>query len=225
MKILHIDSSPMEERSVSRELTARTVASLLDQMPNAGVIRRDVALDPISHLTADVVDAVRFMKDEDATPGQWQEKALVETLIAELRSAHVLVIGCPMHNFTVTTQLKAWLDRVCQPERTFRYTPTGPIGLLSAGTRAIVVASRGGNYTSGKQNHLDFQLPYLKEILGFMGVKDIAFVVAEGINISPEERVRGIERAKRQIGEIVNALLHGVQQGMPEFSENDPRGG
>ena len=225
MNILHIDSSPMGERSVSRELTARTVASLLHQIPNAGVIRRDVALDPISHLTQDVVDAVRFMKDEESTARQRQEKALVGTLITELRSADVLVIGSPMHNFTVTTQLKAWLDRVCQPGRTFRYTPTGPVGLLSAGTRAIVVASRGGNYSNGRQNHLDFQLPYLREILGFMGVKEIAFVVAEGVNISPEERARGIERAQRQIGDIVDALLLGVQPGMPEFSENDPRGG
>ena len=206
MNILHIDSSPLVGRSVSRELTERVVAGILESVPDATVTRRDVALDPPAHAGAEIIDIVRYNKEEDQTPFQLQERALAEALIAELQAADVIVIGSPMYNYTVTTQLKAWLDRVCQSRRTFRYTPDGPVGLLDPGKRVILVISRGGNYTDGKQNHRDFQLPYLKEILGLVGLTDVTFVIAEGVNISPEERVRALERAQGEISQIVGAM-------------------
>ena len=206
MNVLHIDSSPLVGRSVSRELTERVVAGIVESVPNTTVTRRDVALDPPAHASAEIIDIVRYQKDEDLTSLQLQERALADTLISELQAADVVVIGSPMYNYTTTTQLKAWLDRVCQSRRTFLYTPAGPVGLLDAGKRVIVVISRGGNYTNGKQNHRDFQLPYLKEILGLLGLTDITFLIAEGLNISPEERVLAIERAQGEILRIVGAV-------------------
>jgi FMN-dependent NADH-azoreductase len=214
MNILHIDSSPLEGRSVSRELSARVVAGLRKRIPDATVTRRDVATDPPPHADAEIIDIVRYKKDEDLSPRQLRERALADTLIAELQTADVLVIGSPMYNYTVSTQLKAWLDRVCQSGRTFRYTPGGSVGLLAPGKRAIIAISRGGNYTNGKQNHRDFQTPYLKEILGFVGITDVAFVIAEGVNISPEERARVIERATREIDTILDNLA--ATQGHPQ---------
>src|SRR3954470_10370839 len=152
MNILHIDSSPLVGRSVSRELTARVVACMLEHYPNASIARRDVALHPPAHAGAEAIDIVRYKKDQDLTELQLGEKALADTLIAELQSADVIVIGSPMYNYTVATQLKAWIDRICQSGRTFRYTPDGSAGLLDPGKRAIIVISRGGNYSNGKQN-------------------------------------------------------------------------
>jgi FMN-dependent NADH-azoreductase len=205
MNILHIDSSPQLGRSVSRELTERIVASLLARVPSATVTRRDVALEPPAHISAEIIDIVRYKKDEDLSPLQVKEKALADALIAELQAADVVVIGSPMYNYTITTHLKAWLDRVCQAGRTFRYTPEGPVGLLGAGKRVIVAISRGGNYTNGKQNHRDFQMPYLKEILSFVGLTDVTFVVAEGVNISPEERIRVMKDAIAGVEEVLNS--------------------
>ncbi len=216
MNILHIDSSPLVGRSVSRQLTERVVVRILESVPNATVTRRDVALDPPAHASAEILDIVRFNKDEDLTPLQLQERALADTLIAELQAADVVVIGSPMYNYTVTSQLKAWLDRVCQSRRTFRYTPDGAVGLLDPAKRVIVVISRGGNYTNGKQNHRDFQLPYLREILGLIGLVDITFVVAEGVNISPEERARAMDRAQAEIAPIASAIGHASQAFEPK---------
>ena len=208
MNILHIDSSPLVGRSVSRELTARAVARLLEHYPNASITRRDVALHPPAHAGAEAIDIVRYKKDQDLTELQLRERALADTLIAELQAADVIVIGSPMYNYTVTTQLKAWLDRVCQSGRTFRYTPDGSVGLLNPRKRAIIVISRGGNYSNGKQNHRDFQMPYLKEILGFIGITDVTFVVAEGVNLSPEARAQVVKQAGSEIDGIVRDLAH-----------------
>ena len=206
MNILHIDSSPLVGRSVSRELSAQIVARILEHFPNATITRRDLALHSPPHAGAEAVDVVRYKKDQDLTELQVRETALADTLIAELHAADVIVIGSPMYNYTVTTQLKAWIDRVCQAGRTFRYTPDGSVGLLNSSKRAIIAISRGGNYTNGKQNHRDFQVPYLKEILGFVGITYITFVVAEGVNLSPEARAQVIKRATAEINVIVRAL-------------------
>lgn len=206
MNILHIDSSPLEGRSVSRDLTAKIVAGLSRRFPGSTVVRRDVGLDAMPHADAEIVDIVRYKKEEDLSPRQRQERALADVLIAELVTADFIVIGSPMYNYTITTQLKVWLDRVCQAGKTFRYTPEGPLGLLPPGKRAIIAIARGGNFTNGRQNHRDYQTPYLREILKFIGITDVTFVLAEGINISPEEKVRVIKQA----GDDVEKMLDGM---------------
>ena len=210
MNILHIDSSPLGERSISRLLSGRVVAGLLKRFPDAVVVRRDVAAEPPAHASAEIIDIVRFKKDEDLSVNQLREKALADTLIAELLAADVVVIGSPMYNFTVSSQLKAWIDRICQAGRTFKYTPDGPIGFLG-GKRVIAAASRGGLYSSGRFAHRDFQIPYLREIFAFMGVTDISFVTAERVNVSPAEKARAIAEAEQTIEGILDRLKESIE--------------
>ena len=198
MKVLHIDSSPLAGSSVSRDLSARIVAGIKERLPDVTIVSRDVGLDPPAHAAADILDLVRFKRLDDLTASQVREKQLSDTLVTELLSADVIVIGAPMYNFTITTQLKAWFDRVCQAGLTFRYTSEGPVG-LAVGKKAIVAASRGGIYSTGKHSHRDFQVSYLREILAFLGIVDVAFVLAEGVNISPEHRTGALDQAHREI--------------------------
>jgi FMN-dependent NADH-azoreductase len=202
--ILHVDSSPVLEGSITRQLSARIVARVLERRPGAVVTVRDVGLDPPRHAAADVLDLIRFKRFDGLAAARAEEKALSDRLVGELLAADVIVIGTPMYNFTVTTQLKAWLDRVCQAGLTFRYTPEGPVG-LATGKSAILAASRGGRYLGPEQAHQDFQLSYLKQILGFLGIGDVSMVVAEGVNLSPEHRTRALEMAGSQIDRMFAA--------------------
>ncbi len=136
---------------------------------------------------------------------QLREKALADTLIGEMEAADIIVIGSPMYNFTVSTQLKAWIDRVRQSGRTFKYTLGGLSGFLG-GRRAIVAASRGGLYSAGRFAHRDFQIPYLRKFLLFMGITDVSFVMAERINVSPAEKARAITEAEGAIEGILDRL-------------------
>jgi FMN-dependent NADH-azoreductase len=205
MNVLHIDSSPLAGRSVSRDLSARIVASIKERFPDAKIVSRDVGLDPPAHAAADILDLVRFKRFDDLTASQLREKVISDTLVIELLAADIIVIGAPMYNLTITTQLKAWFDRVCQAGLTFRYTSEGPVG-LTAGKKAIVAASRGGVYSTSSQSHRDFQIPYLREVLAFMGVIDVAVVLAEGVNISPEDRTRALDQAHRDIDAALSLL-------------------
>jgi FMN-dependent NADH-azoreductase len=192
VKVLHIDSSPLPAISVSRGLSARVVEGIRAHRPDATVIRRDVGLDPPLHASADILDVVRFKRLGSLNASQRREKVLSDALVTEVLAADILVIGAPMYNFTVSTQLKAWIDRVCQAGLTIRYTPDGPVG-LATGKRAIVAASRGGIYTRER----DFQLPYLRQILSFIGIAEVDVVLAEGVNISPERRAQALDQAYR----------------------------
>ncbi len=139
---------------------------------------------------------IKFGKDSELTPVQAEERALIDAIVGEFLSADVVVIGAPMYNFAVPTQLKAWIDRLAQAGRTFRYTETGPVG-LAGGRKVIVASSRGGIYTAGLEA-LDHQEAYLRTILGFIGVTDIEFVRAEGLSMGPEHRERAVAEAHQQ---------------------------
>lgn len=196
--ILHIDSSPLLGSSITRQLSARIVDRILERRPDAAVTVRDVGRDPPGHAAADALESLRFKRFDGLTAAQAEEKALSDRLVTELLAADIVVIGAPMYNFTVTTQLKAWIDRVCQAGVTFRYTPEGAVG-LARGKTAVLAVSRGGFYSTPEHAHRDFQVTYLKEVLGFIGISDVSIVVAEGVNISPERRAEALDRA---IGEI-----------------------
>jgi FMN-dependent NADH-azoreductase len=198
MNVLHIDSSPLGERSASRCLSARIKSRILAEFPDATVVVRDVGLDPPPHAATETLDIVRFRNFDGLSARQFQEKVLSERLVAELLAADIIVVGAPMYNFTITTQLKAWVDRICQRGVTFRYTAAGPLGLLS-GKKAIIAATRGGFYANARQAHLDFQVSYLTEILRFIGISHVTVVLAEGLDISPEERLRALDKANREI--------------------------
>ncbi|WP_343712985.1 FMN-dependent NADH-azoreductase [Inquilinus sp.] len=196
MKILQIDSSPLGDASVSRQLTRATVEAWRARYPQAELVHRDLVADAPEHLTAERLAVIKFGKDAELTPAQAEERALIDGIVGEFLSADVVVIGAPMYNFTVPTQLKAWIDRLLQAGRTFRYTETGPVG-LAGGRKVIVVSSRGGIYTAGLEA-MDHQEAYLRTALGFIGVTEIEFVRAEGLGYGPEHRDRAVAEAHQQ---------------------------
>ena len=188
--ILAIDSAVTGEASVSKRLVREAVAALTASHP-ARVIHRDLGRDPVPHLTEDTLAGVRGTPATEAEKGA---RALSDALIAELRAADTVVIGAPMYNFSVPTGLRAWFDHVLRAGETFRYTEAGPKGLLE-GKRVIVVESRGGLYSEGPARAADFQEPYLRHLLGFIGLTDVTFVRAERIGFGPEARAEAIAAA------------------------------
>lgn len=180
MKLLHVDSSITGDQSVSRELTAAIVARWQAQLPELEVVRRDLARDPLPHLSPGSLAG----KDE-------VEAARAEEALVEFLEADVVVVGAPMYNFSIPSTLKAWIDRLAVAGRTFRYTADGPEG-LAGGKRVIVVASAGGPH-AGQPS--DFVEPYLRFVLGFFGVEEVEFVRADGVAISPEHRAAAVGQA------------------------------
>ncbi|MGQ0587232.1 MAG: FMN-dependent NADH-azoreductase [Gammaproteobacteria bacterium] len=189
--ILKINSSIYGDAGQSTALGNQFVSALLEREPDARVIERDVGTDPLPHL-----DAARFgaflAKPEERTAEQAAVAETSDTLIAELRAADVLVLGVPMYNFSIPTQLKAWFDHIARAGVTFRYTDTGPVGLMT-GKKAVVFATRGGAY-AGSVN--DTQTPYLRQFLGFLGIADVEFVYAEGLAMGPQARDNGLAQAR-----------------------------
>jgi FMN-dependent NADH-azoreductase len=133
-----------------------------------------------------------------ATEAELAARILSDELIAELRRADTIVIGAPMYNFSIPTGLRAWFDYVLRPGETFKYTEAGPQGLL-AGKRVIVIESRGGLYTEGPAQAIDFQEPYLRTLLGFIGLSDVTFIHAEKIGFGPEAREAALAGAKQAL--------------------------
>ena len=186
MNVLHLDSGIFVEGSVSRQLSADIIKKLQAES-DISVKHRDLVTDAIPHLGADELLA--------------DDKPLINELIEELKNADVLVIGAPMYNFTIPTQLKAWIDRVLQAGVTFRYTENGPEGLLE-GKKAYIASGRGGVYSSGDASALDHQEAYLKTALSFIGITDVEVVRAEGLNMGDEAREQGLSNAQSQIADI-----------------------
>jgi FMN-dependent NADH-azoreductase len=190
MKLLHIDSSALGGYSVSRQLTADIVAELKRATPGLSVRYHDLASRPLPHWTP-VADA--------ADPAA----ALGTEMLEEFLAADVVVIGAPMYNFAISSSLKAWFDRILVAGKTFRYTANGPEG-LAVGKRVIVASSRGGFY--GKDTPaaaMDFQEPYLRAVLGFIGIGDVEFVRAEGIALGDEQKAAALKSARSSIGTLV----------------------
>ena len=201
--ILVIDSAVSGETSVSRPLVREAVSALTAGAPDAKVIHRDLGRAPVPHLTEATLAGVR---GTPATEPESATRALSDTLIAELRAADTIVIGAPMYNFSVPTTLRSWFDHVLRAGETFRYTEKGPEGLLS-GKRVIVVESRGGLYSEGPAQAIDFQEPYLRHLLGFMGLTDVTFVRAEKIGYGPAARDAAIAGATSALREVAAAGL------------------
>lgn len=206
--ILVLNSSVSGEASVSRILVKDAVRCLLEVNPDAVVTFRDLDQAPIPHLTSDTVAGVRA---EPGTQAELAAQALSDELIAEIRAADVLVIGAPMYNFSIPSSLRAWFDHVLRPRVTFAYGEGGAKGLLT-GIRVIVVESRGGLYSEGPGNAMDFQEPYLKTLLGFVGMTDVTFIHAEKVAFGPETRELALTTARSRIEEVVlgSGLLRGI---------------
>jgi FMN-dependent NADH-azoreductase len=201
--ILVLNSSVLGHASVSRVLVEEAVARLADIDPGATIVHRDLGAAPIPHLTTATVAGVR---GEPITDAQLTARTLSNELIAELRNADTIVIGAPMYNFSIPTGLRAWFDYVLRAGETFSYSEAGPQGLLK-GKRVIVIESRGGLYSEGPAQVIDFQEPYLRHLLGFMGLTDVDFIHAEKTGFGPDAREAALSGAKAKISAIVTEAL------------------
>ena len=202
--LLVLTSSALGAASVSNQLVEEAVARVTARDPKVKVVRRDLGQTPVPHLDGDSATALRG--GEPANPAQRQAVALSNALIAELQAADVIVVGAPMYNFGIASTLKAWFDYVLRAGITFRYTETGPEGLMK-GKRAIVVESRGGLYSSGPAQPMDSQEPHLRTLLGFIGITDVAFVRAEKLAFGPEAREQAIDGARKAFERAVGSEL------------------
>jgi FMN-dependent NADH-azoreductase len=200
MKILQINSSARSEGSQSSRLANTIVERLKAAQPDAELMLRDLASNPQPALDEAALGAL-FTPAEQRTAAQNARVALDDALIAEVQSADVLVLGVPMYNFGITTQLKNWIDAIARAKVTFQYTANGPEGLLKD-KKVYIALTRGGVY---RDTHADSQVPYLKMVLGFLGLTDIEFVYAEGMAMGPEAEQQAIASALQQIEEVLPA--------------------
>ncbi|HEX8262917.1 MAG TPA: FMN-dependent NADH-azoreductase [Allosphingosinicella sp.] len=193
--VLIIDSAATGDASVSRRLTGELEAILRGR--GAGrIVRRDVGTETIPHLTAATTAAIRGAPAE--TDAAREAIALSDTLIAELKAADLVVIGAPMYNFGMPSTLKAWFDHVLRAGITFRYSQTGPEGLVK-GKKAIVIESRAGLYSEGPAAAMDSQEPHLRTLLGFMGLDDVAFVRVEKLAFGPDQEAASFAEAIEEL--------------------------
>jgi FMN-dependent NADH-azoreductase len=192
--ILHLNSSIFGEGGQSSRLASQFVA----HFAGARVIQRDLSKNPLPHLDAERFGA--FLSKPDArTPEQQQVLDESDALIAELKAADTLVIGLPMYNFGIPSQLKAYFDHVARAGVTFKYTDKGAVGLLT-GKRAYVFAARGGLYQGTSR---DTQTAYVRDFLAFVGITDVQFVYAEGLAIGEAQKQAAIAGAQRALRELV----------------------
>jgi FMN-dependent NADH-azoreductase len=197
MNILHIDSGILGEHSVSRRLTAAVVAQIKAEQPAASVTYRDLVSNPLPHLSgAHLMAANAKPADVDAQVAA--DVAENSVVLEEFLAADTVVLGVPMYNFSLPSQLKAWIDRVAVAGKTFRYTAEGPEG-LATGKKVIVISTRGGHYSAGPAAVMDHQESYLLAVLGFFGITDIEIVRAEGLNLSADSKIEAISEAERSI--------------------------
>lgn len=207
MQILHLDSSISGDASVSRALSAAIVDEIARQRAAGAsitVTARDLAAHPVAHLDGPIAAGFRPSGLAGNDAAVVREHALSELLVTELLASDVIVIGAPMYNFSVASQLKAWLDRVAQPGRTFQYTAQGPVGL--AGQRSVIIASaRGGMYSSGPAAAMDFHETYLKAFLGFLGIEHVSVVRAELLSKGDALKAESIRDANASIAGAVHA--------------------
>ena len=197
MNVLHIDSGILGDHSVSRRLTAAIAAQLKSDHPEATIVYRDLVAEPAAHLSGAHLMAANA-KPEDVDQKLAAEVADGAKILEQFLAADTVIIGAPMYNFSLPSQLKAWIDRIAVSGKTFRYSESGPEG-LAVGKKIIVVSTRGGHYSEGPAAAMDHQESYLKVMLGFLGVTDIEFVRAEGLNISADRKQYAIAEAEKSI--------------------------
>jgi FMN-dependent NADH-azoreductase len=177
--LLKLDSSPMGERSVSRKLTSRFTDSWLKAHPGGLVITRDLTVLSLPVVDGSWVGAA-YTPEEARTPEQKKVLAVSEALIAELKQADEYVFGVPMHNFSIPSTLKLWIDQVVRNGKTFAYNSSGPAGLLT-GKKATLLIASGGTYDTGTAlASLNFVTPYLRAVFGFIGITDLTIIAAQG---------------------------------------------
>ncbi len=201
-RILHIESSArLGKTFYSRRIASALVARLREVHPDATVIRRDLAAEPLPHAGTAFVAAM-FVPEAERTSTQHAAMALSEALVAELEAADIVVIGAPMYNYSVPSALKAWIDHVVRARRTFRHTPEGPVGLLRDRPVHVVTASGGlGGERPGAA--VDFFAPYLRTVLGKIGLQEVRVLRIEGLALGPAAEAAALAQAERELERAV----------------------
>ena len=194
MKILQINASARREGANSTKVANRVTERLQAANPGAEVTLRDLAANPVPVLDETMLGAL-FTPAEQRSAEQAAAVAGYDALIAELQAHDAIVLGVPMYNFGVSSQFKSWIDAVARAGVTFQYTATGPQGLVK-GKTVYVAFARGGLY---RDTPNDSQTPYLKSVLGFLGMTDVRFVFAEGLNMGPEAAAKGFAQAEADL--------------------------
>ena len=194
MKLLHIDSSILAANSVSRQLTGDIVNQWIASHPGTTVDYLDLAVNTPSHLSAESL-GFRLPAGAELTDAQKRENAISEALVTQFLAADVIVVGAPLYNFSVPSQLKAWIDRIAQVGRTFKYTEKGPQG-LAGGKTVIVASTRGGVYSTSEGGRaMEHQESYLQTVFGFLGITDVRFVRVEGVAMGEAKKAEGMAAA------------------------------
>ena len=196
--LLKIQSSLFNSHGQSSTLATRFADEWLAQHPEGRVISRDLTEEPVPHLSLDRFQAF-ITAPEERSEAQQQVADYSDALIEEVQNADVIVLGAPMYNFSVPTQLQSYFDHIARAGITFRYTENGPEGLLK-GKKAYVFISRGGVYG---EDHAQTQ--YLRQILGFIGITDVDFVHAEGLALGDDQKTESMAAAEGRIGQLLEA--------------------
>ncbi len=193
MKLLHIDSSVLGPHSVSRQVSAAIVDRLQKATPDLNMTYRDLTTTPLAHLSGSHLAAAQGAVPEAVA--LQQDLAAGQTVLEEFLAADIVVIGAPMYNFTIPSQLKAWIDRILVSGKTFKYSAQGVEG-LAGNKRVIIAISRGGFYGAGTPSaaaeHLE---TYLHSVFSFIGIANPEIIVAEGVQVGPEHREKALENA------------------------------
>ena len=197
--LLLVNSSILGDHSISAQLADSFSQQWLAANPGGTVMTRDVAEDQVPHLDNELVNAIRFVKPEERNEKQQQQAAYSDQLINEVKAADAIVITAPMYNFGIPSTLKAWIDHIARAGTTFKYTENGPVGLLKNKT-AVVMAARGGVY---KDTPNDTQTPYLKTLLGFVGIEKVHFIYAEKLSMGDDGGEAVMTEAKQQIEKLI----------------------
>jgi len=204
--LLFVTSSLFGDGSQSRLIASDLIDRWRQSDPRSTVVERELTADGIPHLSLAALTASMTPADARST-AERQAAALADTLIEEVEAADVIVLAAPMYNFSIPSTLKAWIDHITRAGRTFRYGAAGAEGLLK-GKKVFIITGRGGIYSGDSPaKSLDFQEPYLRAMLGFLGLLDVTFIHVEGLKISPEAAASGIERARKAIGDLLPAAV------------------
>ena len=208
-RILRLDCSITDSQSISRRLSDYFVDQWRETDSAIQVEIRDLVTNPLPHFNFNNLLGMVSPREMQTDPVR-AASALSEELIAQVETSNVLLIGCPMYNFTIPSQLKAWLDHVTIAGRTFRYiAPNVAQGLLK-GIEVFIIAARGGDYSSQQSSSWDFQEPLLRHWLTFLGFTSVHFIRAEGLKLDPERAPGIVKEAEEQIRRLVGSALNGV---------------
>ena len=203
--ILLILGSPRDRASYSHQIGRRIVDDLKSRYPSANVVVRNLVKEALPDVGEGFVTG-RMLSEDKRSAAETAALALSDVLVGELMAADVLVLATPMHNFGVSASVKAWIDHIARPGVTFSYSDKGPLGLVQ-GKKVILVLARGGIYAEGPMKGYDFQEPYLRAVLGLLGMTDVEVIRIEGVAMGDEALRNAVTSAKAQADGVVRAIV------------------